>query len=72
MAGLTSNPNSKRDTGDDNDGSPARGPSTPRWVKAFGIAALIVVALFVIMHLTGHGFGQHVRMSAVEHGAERQ
>ncbi len=36
---------------------------TPRWVKVFGIIAVIVVLLFVIMLLTGgvgrHGPGRH-------------
>ena len=39
-----------------NRGSP---PSTPRWVKVFGIIALALVLLFVILHLTGNGFGGH-------------
>ena len=34
-------------------------PGTPRWVKAFGIIAIVVVLLFVIMLLTGHGPGRH-------------
>ena len=34
---------------------------TPRWVKTFGIIALVLVLLFVIMMLTGggHGPGRH-------------
>jgi hypothetical protein len=31
---------------------------TPRWVKVFGIIAVVVVLLFVIMLLTG-GAGRH-------------
>ncbi len=31
-------------------GSP---PSTPLWVKVFGIIAILLVLLFVILHLTG-------------------
>jgi hypothetical protein len=34
-------------------------PNTPRWVKVFGIVALVLVLLFVIVHLTGHGLGNH-------------
>jgi ABC-type transporter Mla subunit MlaD len=34
-------------------------PGTPRWVKVFGIIAIVVVLLFVIMLLTGHGPGRH-------------
>ena len=35
-------------------GSP---PSTPRWVKVFGIIALVLVLLFVTLHLTGNSLG---------------
>lgn len=31
--------------------------STPRWVKVLGIAAIILVLLFVVLHLTGRGLG---------------
>lgn len=34
-------------------------PSTPRWVKVFGIIFLILVLLVIILHLTGFGFGGH-------------
>lgn len=27
---------------------------TPRWVKVFGILAIVAVLLFVALHLTGH------------------
>ncbi|HZR36120.1 MAG TPA: hypothetical protein VFA75_12130 [Nevskia sp.] len=33
---------------------------TPRWVKAAGIVALVLVVLFVVLHLTGRGFGRHL------------
>jgi len=33
--------------------------ATPRWVKAFGIIGIVLVLLFVILHLTGRGFGDH-------------
>jgi len=36
-----------------------RYPGTPRWVKVFGIFALVLVLLFIILHLTGHGLGDH-------------
>lgn len=32
-------------------------PSTPRWVKVFGIVMIVLVILFVILHLSGNGFG---------------
>ena len=40
---------------------PDRGlpPGTPRWVKVFGIVAIVLVLLFVILHLAGGGFGGH-------------
>lgn len=43
---------------------PGRGsrPATPRWVKVFGIVALIVVVLVVVMLVVGggnHGPGRH-------------
>jgi len=46
--------------------APDRGPTTgtPRWVKVFGIIALVVVVLFVILLFTrgpgGHGPGRHM------------
>ena len=30
---------------------------TPRWVKAFGIVAFVLLVLFVVLHLTGNGLG---------------
>jgi hypothetical protein len=38
--------------------NPLRYPDTgtPRWVKVFGIIALVLVVLVVILHLTGLGF----------------
>jgi hypothetical protein len=50
---------------DDNGLEPDLGATTktPRWVKALGLAAVVVVALFVILQLTGlggeHGPGRH-------------
>ena len=34
-------------------------PGTPRWVKVFGIIAIVLVLLIVIMLLSGHGPGRH-------------
>jgi hypothetical protein len=34
-------------------------PSTPRWVKAFGLIALVLILAFVIAHLAGGGLGHH-------------
>ena len=42
---------------------PGQPPSIPRWVKVFGIIAVVLVVGFVILHLTGHGFGNHTMPS---------
>jgi hypothetical protein len=44
---------SERDAG----GDPTTG--APRWVKVFGIVALALALLFVILHLAFGGFGGH-------------
>ncbi|MGM0875727.1 MAG: hypothetical protein ACQEWV_13230 [Bacillota bacterium] len=51
-------------------------PSTPRWVKVFGIIAIVLALLFVIMHLTGiggnHGPGRHIPpSSSIEQGVKQ-
>ncbi len=62
---------SNSDTGDDTRVRPDRGSttSTPRWVKVFGIIAIVLVLLFVIMHLTGGGLGGHT--PPIERGVEQ-
>lgn len=44
----------------------------PRWVKVFGVIALVVVLLFVIVMLTGggagHGPARHTPSSSVTEG----
>jgi hypothetical protein len=57
-------PDSNGDTGDDTGVGPDRGSTTgtPRWVKVFGVIALVLVVLLVILMLTGrgnHGPGRH-------------
>jgi hypothetical protein len=52
MADLSPDPDSNGNTSDDTGG-------TPRWVKVFGIIAIILVLLLVIMHFTVGGFGGH-------------
>ena len=54
----------RRSSGIDNDDRDVgldRGvaPRTPRWVYVFGIIALVVIVLFVILHLAGGGFRGH-------------
>lgn len=51
------------DHGDDTFGEPLveSAPSTPLWVKVFGIIALVVIVTFVVLLLIGgnHGPGRH-------------
>ncbi|WP_175407938.1 hypothetical protein [Streptomyces sp. TRM64462] len=35
----------------------AHRPPTPRWVKVSGVVALVALALFVVLHLTGGAGG---------------
>ena len=34
-------------------------PPAPRWVKVFGLIAVVLVVGFVILHLAGGGFRGH-------------
>jgi hypothetical protein len=54
----------KRTNGDSPDSRLNTG--APRWVKVFGIIAIGLVLLFVILHLTGHAFGGH----GMDHGVK--
>lgn len=38
------------------DGAPL---ATPRWVKAFGVVIIILILAFIVLRLTGNGFGNH-------------
>lgn len=62
MADPSRSPDSNGNTGDEASAGPDRGSitATPRWVKVFGMIALVVVVLFVILHLTGGGLGRHL------------
>lgn len=59
---------------DDTGVGPDREATTgaPRWVKAFGIIAVVLVLLLVVMLLTGHGparhTGGHAPPSAIAEG----
>lgn len=71
MAESPSEPNS---TGDETEIGTAAGstPSTPRWVKVFGIFGIALVLLIAILHLTGHSLGGHRSpSSAIEHRTEQ-
>ena len=58
---------------------PPRYPDTPRWVKVFGIIALVLVLLIVAMMFIGgeHGPGRHTPSgdtppsSVTEHGVQQ-
>lgn len=34
-------------------------PGTPRWVKVFGVAFLLLVLMIIVMMASGHGPGRH-------------
>ena len=40
---------------------------TPRWVKAFGIVAVVLALVFAGLHLTGYGFGGHTPLRDGSH-----
>ena len=56
MADPPSYPDSNGDPGDDRGVGLDRDspPSAPPWVYAFGIIAIVLVLLFVVLHLTGN------------------
>jgi hypothetical protein len=65
MADLPPDSDSNRDTRDETGVGPARGspPRMPRWVKAFGIIAIVVVILVVVVLIAGggeHGPSRHL------------
>ena len=45
----------------------SRRPPTPRWVKAFVIAAIVLVVLLIVMIVSGHG-GPHSPLRHLRHG----
>ncbi len=61
---MTDPPRYPDDTGDNTGVGPDRGSTTsiPRWVKVFGIIAIVLVLLFVVLQFIGggeHGPGRH-------------
>jgi hypothetical protein len=71
-------PPASPDTGDDAGVGPDRGSTagTPRWVKVFGIVALAVVVLFLVLLLAGghRGPGRHMGTPPAaipEHGEQQ-
>ncbi len=45
-------------------------PSTPRWVKAFGIIAIVLILAFAGLHLTGNAPTHMPGSSGTEHGMQ--
>lgn len=45
-------------------------PAMPRWVKVSAAGAIVLLVLFIVLHVTGHGFGGHHggHMSFMHHG----
>ena len=60
------------DAGDDAGMEPDREspPSTPRWVKAFGIIVIILILAFAGLHLTGNAPTHMPGSSGTEHGMQ--
>ena len=42
-------------------------PPAPRWVKAFGVAAIVLVLLLIVIVVSGHG-GPHSPLRHLRHG----
>jgi hypothetical protein len=43
-------------------------PAMPRWVKVFGAAVVLLVAIVVILHLTGNSLGPGMHGMPATHG----
>ena len=70
MADSPHSPNSNGDPGVESDRESIT--PTPRWVKLFGIVALVLVLLFVFLHLTGGGLRGHTPPFRLpEHGGQQ-
>ena len=62
MSDLPPHTDKGGDDSDDSGAGPGRGSTagTPRWVKVFGIIAVALALLFVVLLLAGHGPGRHM------------
>ena len=60
------------DASDDTGREPDREspPSTPRWVKAVGIGAIVLLLVFAGLHLTGNAPTHGMPSSGMEHGIQ--
>ena len=45
--------------------------ATPRWVKVFGLLALVLATLFAALHLAGFGLGGHMHQGSNLQGQRR-
>ncbi len=60
MASSRHTPEAPRDDGPQPPPDLEPDPSTPRWVKLFAVAGIILALLLAVMLLTGHGPGRHM------------
>ena len=44
----------------DNAGAKLTTQGIPRWLKVLGLVVLVLMAVFVLMHLTGNSLGGHM------------
>jgi hypothetical protein len=52
--------------------TPAAAPGAPRWVKVSVGVAILLVAVFVVVHVAGGGLGNHgPPSSTAEHGMQQ-
>ena len=49
---------------------PAPPPATPRWVKGFAVAGVILVLLFVGLHVTGNSPMHTPSSTSTQHAAQ--
>jgi hypothetical protein len=72
MATVTKDGAAYSDADGDTAVSLRRGETTtaPRWAKVSGVIVIVLVLLFIVLHLTGHGRGGHT--SSMEDGCDNE
>lgn len=55
----SNSPESRHDVDKEDRSALGQDERTPRWVKAFGIIALLLIIVVVVVHLAGGGFHSH-------------
>ena len=55
----SNSPESRRDVNREDRSTLGQDERAPRWVKAFGIIALLLIIVVVVVHLAGGGFHAH-------------